>query len=199
MFFQRMWRSRSASSVNAATPLVIGDQIFISAAYETGAALVRVQGSELKELWSSDEVLSNHYATSVHDNGILYGFHGRQEYNPSFRAVDCDTGKVKWSVDRFHAGTVTLAGDKLLILRETGELMLATASPRRSSRSPRRRFCRRRFAPRRRSRTDSSTCATPTPRTTTASISPSICSVPERSCEKSTSSRTSTRAPSTTG
>jgi outer membrane protein assembly factor BamB len=129
IFFQRMWRSRSASSVNAATPLVIGDIIFVSATYDTGAAAMRVQGNELKDLWSSDEVLSNHYATSVYFNGFLYGFHGRQEYNPSFRSVELTTGAVKWSVDRFHAGTVTLAGDKLLILRETGELMLANATP----------------------------------------------------------------------
>src|SRR5213078_4603721 len=85
ILFQRMWRSRTSASVNAATPLVIGDVIFVSATYETGAAAVRVQGNELKELWSSDDVLSNHYATSVFYNGYLFGFHGRQEYNPSFR------------------------------------------------------------------------------------------------------------------
>ena len=129
ILFQRMWRSRSASSVNAATPIVVGDVIFISATYETGAAAIRVQGGELKDLWSSDEKLSNHYATSVYYNGYLYGFHGRQEYNPSFRSVELTTGAVKWSVDKFHAGTVTLAGDKLLILRETGELILASATP----------------------------------------------------------------------
>jgi hypothetical protein len=65
----------------------------------------------------------------VHYNGYLYGFHGRQEFNPSFRSVELATGAVKWSVDKFHAGTVTLAGDKLLVLRETGELILANASP----------------------------------------------------------------------
>ena len=127
--FQRVWRSRSAASVNAASPLVIGDRIFISASYETGAALLRVQGSALAEIWSSDEAMSNHYATSVVHNGVLYGFHGRQEFNPSFRAVALDTGAVRWSVDRFKAGTVTLAGDTLVILRETGELVLAAASP----------------------------------------------------------------------
>jgi len=108
---------------------VIGDLIFVSATYETGAAVLRVKGSELSQLWSSDEVLSNHYATSVHAGGYLFGFHGRQEFNPSFRAVDLNTGAVKWSVDRFHAGSVTLAGDRLLIARETGELVLAPASP----------------------------------------------------------------------
>jgi outer membrane protein assembly factor BamB len=129
VLFQRSWRSRTSASVNAASPLIVGDLIFVSATYETGAAVVRVQGSELKELWSSDEALSNHYATSVSYDGNLYGFHGRQEYNPSFRAVALNTGKVLWSEDRFRAGTVTLAGDKLLIMRETGELVLAAASP----------------------------------------------------------------------
>ena len=129
VLFQRPWRSRSAASVNAATPLVIGDLIFVSATYETGAAVLRLKGSQLTELWSSDDVLSNHYATSVYANGYLYGFHGRQEFNPSFRAVDLNTGTVKWGVDRFHAGSVLLAGDRLLIMRETGELVMAAATP----------------------------------------------------------------------
>jgi len=123
------WRSRSAASVNAATPVVVGDTIFVSATYGTGAAALRVQGQHLTEIWSGDEVLSNHYATSVYSNGYLYGFHGRQEFNPSFRAVDLQTGAVAWNVDAFHAGSVTLAGDQLLILKETGELILAAATP----------------------------------------------------------------------
>ena len=127
--FQKSWRSRSSASVNAATPVILGDQIFISATYETGAALLRVKDDALSEIWSSDEAMSNHYATSVVLNGFLYGFHGRQEFNPSFRAVELATGKVRWSEDRFRAGTVTLAGDRLLILRETGEMVLADASP----------------------------------------------------------------------
>jgi outer membrane protein assembly factor BamB len=127
--FQKLWRSRTAASVNAATPLVIGDLIFVSATYETGAAVLRVKDNALSEVWSSDEALSNHYATSVFHNGYLFGFHGRQEFNPGFRAVELNTGRVAWSVDRFRAGTVTLARDKLLILRETGELILADASP----------------------------------------------------------------------
>ena len=123
VLFERMWRSRSASSVNTATPLVIGDLIFISAAYETGATAMRLSGNELKELWASDDVMSNHYATSVFFGGFLYGFHGRQEYGPSLRAVELNTGTVQWSVDKFKAGTVTLAGDKLLVLRE-GHILL---------------------------------------------------------------------------
>jgi outer membrane protein assembly factor BamB len=130
--FQRRWRSRQAASVNAASPLVIkdtADMIFVSAEYGPGAAVLRVDGANLTELWSSDDVLSNHYATSVIHNGVLYGFHGRQEFGQSFRAVDFRTGRVRWSEERFMAGSVLLAGDRLLILRENGELVLAAASP----------------------------------------------------------------------
>jgi len=127
--FQRDWRARQAASVNAATPLVIDDLIFVSSEYGPGAAVLRVDGAKLAGLWASDEVLSNHYATSVYHNGFLYGFHGRQEFGPSFRAVEFRTGKVRWSQERFQAGSVTLAGDRLLIMRETGELILAKASP----------------------------------------------------------------------
>jgi outer membrane protein assembly factor BamB len=127
--FQRRWRARNANSVNAATPLVVGDMIFVSAEYGPGAGVLRVDGSKLVDVWTSDEVMSNHYATSVYYDGYLYGFHGRQEFGPSFRAVDFKTGMVKWSQDQFRAGSVTLAGDKLLIVREGGELILAQATP----------------------------------------------------------------------
>jgi len=127
--FGRPWRARMAASVNAATPLVIDNLLFVSAEYGPGAGVLRVDGTTLTELWTSNDVLTNHYATSVHHAGHLYGFHGRQEFGQSFRAVELRTGKVRWNQERFLAGTVTLAGDRLLILRERGELVLAPASP----------------------------------------------------------------------
>jgi len=127
--FQRPWRARQAASVNAATPIVNGDFIFVSAEYGPGAGVLRFDGSKLTDVWSSDDVLSNHYATSVFSDGYLYGFHGRQEFGQSFRAVEFQTGKVRWSQDRFGAGSVTLAGNRLLIVRENGEIVLAAASP----------------------------------------------------------------------
>ena len=127
--FENRWRSRLGASVNAATPLVVGDRVFISASYGTGAALLRVDGGTLAEEWSGDDSMTNHYATAVVHDGVLYGYHGRQEYSPSLRAVDLRSGAVRWSEDRFGAGTVTLAGDLLVVLRESGELMLAEATP----------------------------------------------------------------------
>ena len=123
--FRRPWRARQAASVNAATPLVIGTSIFVSAEYGPGAGVLRFDGTRLVDVWSSNDVLSNHYATSVYHEGRLFGFHGRQEFGPVFRAVDFQSSKVLWSTGRFGAGTVLLAGNRLLIVRETGELVIA--------------------------------------------------------------------------
>jgi outer membrane protein assembly factor BamB len=132
--YQMRWRSRNEASVNAATPLVIsdkaiGDVVFLSASYGTGATVLRFTGAQWERLWASDEALSNHYSTSVYRDGYLYGYHGRQEYGQSLRAVELKTGKVRWSEDDFGAGTVMLAGDRLLLLRESGELVAAPATP----------------------------------------------------------------------
>jgi outer membrane protein assembly factor BamB len=131
ILFQFPWRARSQASVNAATPLVIGDLIFLSASYGTGAVMLRVNGSQLEKLWSGDDSLSNHYSTSVYHDGHLYGYHGRQEYGQGFRAVELRTGKVRWSEDSFGAGTVTRAGGRLLLMRENGELLMIRAAPER--------------------------------------------------------------------
>jgi hypothetical protein len=39
------------------------------------------------------------------------------------------TGKVQWSMDEYGAGTVTLLGDTLLVVREGGEAVMAPVSP----------------------------------------------------------------------
>jgi outer membrane protein assembly factor BamB len=127
--YQMRWRARMQASVNAAAPIVVGDMVFLSSSYGVGATVIQIGPAGLKQIWASDDALTNHYATSVYRGGFLYGYHGRQEEGPSLRCIEFKTGKVRWSVDGFRAGTVTLAGDKLLVLREGGELILAPASP----------------------------------------------------------------------
>ncbi len=127
--FTMPFKSRSSASVVAATPLVIGNLVFISASYGVGAALLEVNGSSFKKVWANDDSMSNHYSTCVFRDGFLYGFHGRQEEGQELHAIDLKSGKIMWSVERFGAGTVTLAGPRLLIVRENGELVIAPATP----------------------------------------------------------------------
>ena len=129
VFYQHRWRARQAASVNAATPIVSNDRIFLSASYGTGAVLLQVANNVVTPIWSGDESMSNHYSTSVLKDGYLYGFDGRQEFGQSLRCVELATGKVMWNVDGFGAGTLLIAGDTLVITRESGELALAPATP----------------------------------------------------------------------
>ena len=123
------WTPRIEAAVSAATPLVIGETVFISASYGAGAALLRAAGAKPEIVWSGDDILSSHYSSIVHHRGFLYGFDGRQEQRASLRCVELATGKVRWSEERFGVGAIVVAGDKLLILTERGELLVAPASP----------------------------------------------------------------------
>lgn len=124
------WRSRQNASVNAATPLIGPAGIFITTSYNTGAALLRWKASGgLETVWSGDDAISAHVATPVMKGGLIFGFHGRQEQGAELRCIDVATGSVKWEAARTGMGSVVLADDTLVVLLESGELVLAAASP----------------------------------------------------------------------
>ncbi|MBL8237960.1 MAG: PQQ-like beta-propeller repeat protein [Bryobacterales bacterium] len=126
---QMRWRSRSAASVNAATPIVSGSFVFLTASYGTGAVLLDMSSGQPKEVWSGDESMSCHYATPVLRDGFLYGYHGRQEMGAVLRCVEFKTGKVRWEKEGFGAGSVLLVRNRLLLVREEGQIVLAEATP----------------------------------------------------------------------
>lgn len=123
------WRARIHASVNAASPVVVGDGVFLTASYATGGVLLKPDGKTLKPAWSGDEALSAHFATPVLVDGCLYGFHGRQESGPDFRCIEAATGRVRWSLERTGSGSVLAAGRSLLLLLESGEVRLIEARP----------------------------------------------------------------------
>ncbi len=124
------WRARIAASVNAATPIVAKEQVFITASYGTGAALLNFEEGTLRPAWTSDDAISAHYATPVLRNGFLYGLDGRVDSgSPSLKCIELATGKTRWSRKGFGGGSLLLAGERILILTETGELASVKASP----------------------------------------------------------------------
>jgi outer membrane protein assembly factor BamB len=121
--FSKRWRSRMDASVNASAPVVVNDQVFFTACYDTGAILGRVKKDGIEEVWSNDRSLSCHFGTPVYHDGCLYGFHGRQESGTEMRCVDLKTGRVYWSKDGFGCGSIILAEGNLIVLSEGGELV----------------------------------------------------------------------------
>jgi len=127
--FRKPWRARIRASVTAATPLVIKDQVFISASYGTGAVLLRVHDNDVEEIWKSDAAMSNHYNTCIHKAGFLYGCDGRQEEGARLRCIELATGKVRWTKEGFGCANMILAENHLLTLSEHGDLLLLEANP----------------------------------------------------------------------
>ena len=117
-------------TVNAAMPLLLGSDLFVSASYGVGARLVNIAGDKPQELWSDDDIMSSQYTTCVESRGTLYGIHGRQDQGVAkLRAFDPKTKKVHWTQEGFGTANLILADDKLLIMKTDGELILADASP----------------------------------------------------------------------
>jgi hypothetical protein len=123
------YRARMNASVNAATPLVHDNQIFLSAEYGTGAVLLELVDERLEPVWQSQESLSNHYDTSVLVDGYLFGIDGRQEFGARLRCVEWSTGKVRWTEEAFGCASLIRVGRKILAVTESGEVALFAANP----------------------------------------------------------------------
>lgn len=122
-------RSRIDASVNAATPLVRGDEIFLTASYGTGAVLLKRAGDALDEVWANDTSLSCQYDTPVRLGDFLYGVHGRQDTGAAaLVCVEWGTGAVKWSKARFGVAHLIAVDGGVLALTEGGELVRFDAS-----------------------------------------------------------------------
>ncbi len=127
--FQEKFRSDIHASVNAASPVVDENRFFLSSCYGVGAGLWEWDPKDgLRAIYHLQDRLDCHFATPIHHQGNLYGFHGRQESGQEFRCLTWGTGEVRWR-EPMAPGSVILADGKLLILSERGELLVAEARP----------------------------------------------------------------------
>jgi outer membrane protein assembly factor BamB len=124
-----LWRYAKISNrtANVATPIVRGDQVFLSSDYGAGCALLKLSpqngGVSAEEVYFNRD-MRNHYASSVLVGDYLYGY--------SSSILTCmrfETGEVVWRDRAAGKGQVIFADGKLYLLSEDGEVALAEASP----------------------------------------------------------------------
>jgi outer membrane protein assembly factor BamB len=117
-------------TVNAATPLILSDKLFVTASYGIGAALVPLADQLVKPIWTNDTSLSSQYATPIEHNRYLYGIHGREDQGVAeFRCIETSTGKVQWKKMGFGVAHIIFADERLLIQKADGQICLAAADP----------------------------------------------------------------------
>ncbi len=118
---------KTSYDINAATPIVQGNKMFISSGYGVGCALFDLSQNPPIELWRNKN-MKNQVNSSVLWNGTLYGFDG-QAGRGFLKAVDFKTGEQKWEKEGFGTGSVIVADGKLIIYGDKGQLATAEASP----------------------------------------------------------------------
>lgn len=117
-------------TVNAATPLVFDNHLFLTASYGVGAVYAKVAATGEEMIWQNDDAMSSQYTTCVYSDGFLYGTHGREDIGVGeLRCVEAKTGKVRWSESGFGIGNPILVGNRLLILKIDGQLVMVAATP----------------------------------------------------------------------
>lgn len=125
-----IWTERWLTSFgcNAADPIIEQGKMFLSSGYNRGAALFQFVDGRPELLWKNKE-MQNQLHSSLLYQGHLYGIDGNMEAEPRLRCMQWSTGELVWSIDDLQPGGVTIAGGRLLVLTESGELVIAPATP----------------------------------------------------------------------
>ncbi len=123
--FKYWFRARVHESVNAARPVVVDDHIFLSAAYETGAALLRVQPDDMGYdiVWRNKRGMSTHWSTPIYRDGCIYGFSGRHEGEATLQCVDFKSGELVWETNGYDGPVTDLRSNG------SGEIIDAAGRP----------------------------------------------------------------------
>jgi outer membrane protein assembly factor BamB len=118
-----LWRyGKIANNVaNIATPIYKDGAVFLSTAYDTGCALLKLNPKGMQEVYFNRDMM-NHYSSSVLVDGTLYGY-----TNALLSAMDFKTGKQLWKNRSVGKGSVTYADKHLYAIGEDGMVGLIDA------------------------------------------------------------------------
>ena len=140
------WRARRLTSVNAANPVVVGNQVLLTESYEKGAVLLEYVGdpeggsqgdredgaSGFRPVWQDgprNQAIAAHWNTPVHHEGVVYVSSGEKSPNAELRAVDWATGEVLWSQPRLARTQLLYVDGHFVVHSEVGDLLLIRATP----------------------------------------------------------------------
>ena len=115
---------KTSYDANIGDPIISGNTVFICTGYGRGCALLKIEGSNVTEVWQNKN-MRNHFNSSVLWKGHVYGFDEKKE----LRCLDFKTGQMKWAKGGLGKGSLMIADGKMIILSERGKLVTAPASP----------------------------------------------------------------------
>jgi outer membrane protein assembly factor BamB len=109
--------------LNAADPITERSQLFVSSGNGVGCALFEMTTDPPHELWRNKNLKST-MNSAVLWQGHLYGFN-----DTHLSCLSWETGEELWSTRDVRKGSLIAAGGKLILLSETGKLVVTEPSP----------------------------------------------------------------------
>ena len=94
--FRYPWRAKRFESVNASSPLIVGDQVYIAECYGPGGVLLDLLADgSARKAWNH-RLLNTHFMTPIHQDGYLYGISGHGPRRAPLVCVRLSSGKQLW-------------------------------------------------------------------------------------------------------
>ncbi len=136
--FHFPWRSKKIESVNAATPVVVGNRVLITESYGPGSALLELDGEGFQVVRTDPprrgQSMASHWSTPIYHDGYLYGCSGEKSGSADLRCIDFATGEVQWSERLGSRLSLLLVDGHLVVQNERGGLALYRATPEKADR-----------------------------------------------------------------
>ncbi len=135
VLWEHAWADERDTSASASQPVPLGgDRLFISKGYGVGASLLKIERDSsgrltAMPLWKPaiKRVMKTKFSNIVVRDGFAYGLD-----DVLLSRIELETGKVQWKKRRtpeFGYGQIILVGNTIVVLSESGELVLVEASP----------------------------------------------------------------------
>ena len=128
LLWKQSWPSSGVEI--AAQPLPLpGDKLLVSTAYGIGSKLFQISKGNQSEkfivdlLWETIRFKAK-FTTIIHYENYLYGLD-----DGIFACIDPSDGSRQWKKGRYGHGQTLLIGDVLLVLTESGEIVLLKPDP----------------------------------------------------------------------
>ncbi|MFN5948504.1 MAG: PQQ-binding-like beta-propeller repeat protein [Pirellulaceae bacterium] len=129
LLWKHPWPSSSSGDACASQPMQIDSRrLLLTKGYGQGCRVIEVGKTDSKwqanEIWSRTPLLRTKFTSALVDGDVAYGLN-----DGILECVDLDAGKRLWRQGRYGHGQVLLVQRKLVIVTESGELVVIAADP----------------------------------------------------------------------
>jgi len=120
------------TKLNIAQPIVLPDNtVFISSGYGGGCARLNIskgdEGWNVDPQWTAPDRFRLKFNGGIYRDGFVYGLD-----EGILACFDVEQGKRTWKRGRYHFGQVVMVGDDLLVVTESGKVVLVEITPKKA-------------------------------------------------------------------